>query len=143
MDLTKTFLEEKSKSTKDAINSMFELVKWKLFDYTQEGDLREVCIPTVNGVEYSGLSYSTKLLVGIDIIKTFQKVYDCYLPICVDNSESINFEQTMQNQMIFLNRVEENCPKCGGQAGRRNNKGLWTCKSCGHTWRKTLNLRKE
>lgn len=143
MDLTKTFLEEKSKSTKDAINSMFELVKWKLFDYTQDGDLREVCIPTVNGVEYSGLSYSTKLLVGIDIIKTFQKVYGCYLPICVDNSESINFDQTMQNQMIFLNRVEENCPQCKGQAGRRDEKGLWTCKNCEHTWRKTLNISKE
>ena len=65
--------------------------------------------------------------------------------------------------MIFLNRVEENCPKivektlfddngyaveiieepCNGQAGRRNNKGLWTCKSCGHTWKKTLNIAKE
>ena len=82
MDLTKTFLEDKSKRTKDVINSLFELVDWKLFDYTLDGDLREVCIPTVNGVEYSGLSYSTKLLVGIDIIKTFQKFYDCYLPMC-------------------------------------------------------------
>ena len=143
MDLTKKFLEEKSRQTLTAINSMFELVEWKLFDYTLEGDLREVCIPMVNGVEYPGLSYSTKLLAGIDIIKTFQRVNDVYLPICVDNSESINFDQSMNNQMIFLTRVEENCPKCGGQAGRRNNKGLWTCKSCGHTWKKKLEITKE
>ena len=143
MDLTKKFLEEKSRQTLTAINSMFELVEWKLFDYTLEGDLREVCIPMVNGVEYAGLSYSTKLLAGIDIIKTFQRVNDVYLPICVDNSESINFDQSMNNQMIFLTRVDENCPECKGQAGRRNNKGLWTCKSCGHTWKKKLEITKE
>lgn len=163
MDLTKNFLEEKSRQTLTAINGMFELVEWKLFDYTLEGDLREVCIPMVNGVEYSGLSYSTKLLAGIDIIKTFQRVNDVYLPICVDNSESINFDQMMGNQMIFLNRVEENCPAthkadyldengevigefdniCGGQAGRRKENGTWTCKECGHTWKKKLEITKE
>ncbi len=143
MDLTKKFLEEKSRQTLTAINSMFELVEWKLFDYTLEGDLREVCIPMVNGVEYAGLSYSTKLLAGIDIIKTFQRVNDVYLPICVDNSESINFDQSMNNQMIFLTRIEENCPKCGGQAGRRNSNGTWTCKKCGHTWKKKLEITKE
>jgi predicted RNA-binding Zn-ribbon protein involved in translation (DUF1610 family) len=143
MDLTKKFLEEKSRQTLTAINGMFELVEWKLFDYTLEGDLREVCIPVVNGVEYPGLSYSTKLLAGIDIIKTFQKVYNCYLPICVDNSESINFDQSMNNQMIFLTRVEENCPKCGGQAGRRNASGTWACKKCGNTWKKKFEIAKE
>jgi rubrerythrin len=143
MDLTKKFLEEKSRQTLTAISGMFELVEWKLFDYTLEGDLREVCIPMVNGVEYPGLSYSTKLLAGIDIIKTFQKVYNCYLPICVDNSESINFDQSMNNQMIFLTRVEENCPECSGQAGRRNGNGTWTCRKCGHTWKKKFDIVTE
>lgn len=140
--LVDDFLEYKNKMATETVNSKFELVKFKLFDFTKEdGNFKEVCIPTVNGVEYQDLSYSTKIIASLDIVKGFQKHYDKYLPLVVDNAESINLETKLDSQMILLTRTEENCPKCQGQAGRRSEKGLWTCSECGNIWKKTLTVK--
>lgn len=142
VELVDDFLEIKNKLATESVNNMFEIVKFKLFDFTKESqDFKEVCIPQINGVDYQDLSYSTKIIASLDIVKGFQRYYDKYLPLVIDNSESVNLETQLDCQVIFLTRIEENCPKCSGQAKRRQTTGDWTCTKCANTWKKTLEIK--
>jgi len=140
IDLINKFIQHKCELATEKVNENFESVKFKLFDFTKEGNLVECCIPTFNSIEYKDLSASTKIICGLDIIKAFQKFYNSYLPITIDNSETITNHIEMPCQLIIMKAVEENCPKCGGETGRRDEDGLWTCKECGHRWKKELKI---
>jgi len=140
LDICSEFIQEKCKLATETVNKMFETTKWKLFDFTKEGELKEVCVPTFNGTEYNDLSTSTRIICGLDIISAFQKHYDRYLPIVFENSEGIDFVPQSESQTIVLRVVPEPCPKCGGTTGRRRPDGLWKCKNaeCGYTWKKEM-----
>lgn len=140
LDLADEFIKLKCSLATEKVNSMFEFTKWKLFDFTQEGNIVEVCVPLFNGTEYKDLSASTKIMCGLDIIKGFQKHYDVLLPIFIDEKETITESIELPCQFVTLSAVEENCPKCGGETGRKQGNGLWKCKDCGHQFKKELRI---
>lgn len=84
------FIKYKLNKISDSINSIFEGISFKLFDIQLNGGVKEVCECTVNGVPYGSLNNGHRIIAGLQIIKALQKLYGAYLPIFIDNAESVN-----------------------------------------------------
>lgn len=84
------FIKYKLDKISAGINSMFDGVCFKLFDTQINGGIKEVCECTVNGVPYGSLNNGHRLVAGLQIIKALQTMYKAYMPIFVDNAESLN-----------------------------------------------------
>ena len=89
------------------INSMFNYVDFRLFDYQMNGGYKPTCEPTVSGVSYREVNTAGKINAGIDIINVFSKYYDMSAPIFVDNRESITNLLKTDSQVINL-QVDKN-----------------------------------
>jgi DNA repair exonuclease SbcCD ATPase subunit len=96
------FTKKKIEDCEQRINSMFSNVRFQLFDYTQEGNEYECCVPLVNGVPYSVANTASQLNAGLDIIDTLTRFYNISAPIFVDNAESTNAYREVSSQVIFL-----------------------------------------
>lgn len=96
------FTKTKVELLEQAINSKFELVKFRLFDTQINGGLVECCDTLVNGVPYSDVNNAHKILAGLDIINTLIKFYNTSAPIFIDNRESINEIYNINTQIISL-----------------------------------------
>ena len=86
----------------DAINSKFDLVKFKLFKQQINGEVIECCEAMVNGVPYSDVNTAGKINAGLDIIKTICAENQTYAPIFIDNAEAINEILPTCSQQIHL-----------------------------------------
>lgn len=97
-------LDNYIKAVSERINSQFEGLTFKLFSSQLNGGIGECCEVLYNGVPYSALNSGHKIVVGLEIIKTFQKLYGVTMPTFVDNSETLNDSNlpTMDNQLILL-----------------------------------------
>ena len=96
------FTKAKVELLENAINSKFELVKFRLFDTQINGGLVECCDTLVNGVPYADVNNAHKILAGLDIINTLIKFYNISAPIFIDNRESINELYDIDTQIISL-----------------------------------------
>lgn len=142
LDLAREFISFRCSSSEDAINGMFENVKFQLFECNKSNDdVKETCILRYRGVKYDDLSYSTKIIASVEVLRAFQKFYGVTVPCILDNSESITGAVDTGSQAIYMRVREEFCPECNGESGRRNEDGTWTCKRCGHVWNKKLEIR--
>lgn len=108
--LLEEFNRAKVNMLSEKINSHFDLVNWKLFAKQINGGYSEVCEPMVKGKSYAtALNSGHKILAELDIIKALQKIYDCEVPVFLDNAERVNSFNlpNMECQLIAL-RVAEN-----------------------------------
>ena len=96
------FTKTKVELLENAINSKFEVVKFRLFDTQINGGLVECCDTLVNVVPYSDVNNAHKILAGLDIINTLIKFYKTSAPIFIDNRESINELYNINAQVISL-----------------------------------------
>lgn len=77
-------------SVEHAINSLFKVARWKMFDQTIEGGLVEMCeVTSPDGVPYRSMNDAMKTLCGMDVIRVFSDRYDAKAPIFVDNAEGV------------------------------------------------------
>lgn len=78
----------------DKINSMFSLVKWKLFDFAKNGTYNNVCIPMVDNKSILTLASNkgNRILGKIDITNTIQKIEELNVPVFLDDIESLDDE---------------------------------------------------
>jgi hypothetical protein len=97
-----TFNRTKVNMLEEKINSMFSLVKFKMFNIQVNGELSETCECTVNGVPYSDLNNAARINAGIDIINTMSLKYGIIAPIWIDNRESVNKIIDTKAQLIHL-----------------------------------------
>lgn len=73
-----------------AINALFRVARWKMFDRTIDGGIVEMCeVTSEEGVPFRSMNDAKKILCGLDVIRVFSERYDCLAPIFVDNAESI------------------------------------------------------
>ena len=86
----------------ERIDGLFGLVKFKMFDYTIEGNPVETCVPMIGGVPYPSANSAAKLNAGLDIINTLSKHYGFTAPIWIDNAESVNKILPTDAQQIRL-----------------------------------------
>lgn len=103
------FIKYKLDKISDSINAMFDGISFKLFDIQLNGGVKEVCECTVNGVPYGSLNNGHRIIAGLQIIKALQTLYEVYMPVFVDNAESVNDFNlpTMDCQMILLKVSDE------------------------------------
>ena len=101
------FTKTKVELLENAINSNFEIVRFRLFDTQINGGLVECCDTLVNGVPYADVNNAHKILAGLDIIKTLSRFYNTSAPIFIDNRESINSLHTISAQIISLIVTED------------------------------------
>ena len=106
--LLEEFIRYKMDKVSESINGKFDGLNFKLFENQINGGLKETCELTVNGVPYGSLNAGHRIVAGLQIIKALQTLYEVYMPVFVDNAESINNFNlpTMVCQMILL-RVSE------------------------------------
>ena len=90
---------------------MFELVRFKLFDTTLDGNEFEVCIPTnTAGVPISVTNTAEQINAGLDIVRVLSEFYNVQAPIFIDRSESINEPIQTGSQMILIRVTEPGTP---------------------------------
>lgn len=103
---------KKNELLTDEINSHFELVDFKLFDYRKNGEYLECCTPMYKGKDLNiDTNTGLEILMKLDIIKGLQKFYKSQLPVFVDCAESLSKETKdkikMDCQITYLT-VSEN-----------------------------------
>lgn len=103
------FTRVKVSSIEESINDKFQLVKWKLFDVQKNGAINEMCEATYKGVEYnSGLNNGARINCDLDIVNTLSNQFGVFMPVFVDNAESVNELVAIDSQMIELQVTEDN-----------------------------------
>ena len=97
-------LENYVKAIAEEINKHFAGLTFKLFDNLINGAIVETCQITFDGVPYGSLNSGHRIIVGLHIIETFQKLYGIKVPVWIDNSESVSHGNMpeMDCQMICL-----------------------------------------
>ena len=86
----------------EKINSMFKVVRFKMFDQQINGGENPTCVCTVNGVPFPDLNNAMKINAGMDIISTLSRAYNVFAPVFIDNRESVNTLAESQSQIINL-----------------------------------------
>jgi peptidoglycan hydrolase CwlO-like protein len=96
------FAKAKINECEKRINGLFSFVRFKLFDYTIEGNEFETCIPLVDGIPFDTANTANKVNAGLDIINALCRFYGVCAPIFIDNRESVNQLIKTESQIINL-----------------------------------------
>ena len=97
------FSKTKSKAIDDRINGMFKIVRFRWIKYRINGDEKETCEATINGVPYASLNAAGRIIAGIDIINAICRFEGIAAPVFIDNRESITSElPEMESQIVNL-----------------------------------------
>lgn len=102
LDVITYFTKEKMIRAESQVNSKFDHVEFKLWDYYQNGNDNPVCDCYMGGVPYNSLNTAKKIKADLDIIKALSNHRDIYMPVFIDNRESVTEIQPMDNQIISL-----------------------------------------
>lgn len=98
----KSFTKTKIDECEKRINSLFSYVRFKLFDYTQDGNEYETCVPLVDGVPFPVANTAGKLNAGLDIINVLTEFYGIAAPIFIDNREGVIEIIPTKSQIVNL-----------------------------------------
>ncbi len=101
------FSKKKIEDCEERINGMFETVRFKMFDQTQDGNEFETCVPYVKGVPFPTCNTAGQLNAGLDIIRTLCRFNNICAPIFIDQAESVNTFLKVQSQIIFLQVTDD------------------------------------
>jgi hypothetical protein len=82
-----TFSKARMEMIESAINAKFDLVSFKMFEMQLNGNEREICETIYKGVPFQDLNTAG---------------YNAYLPIFIDNRESVHWIPQLQAQVINL-----------------------------------------
>lgn len=105
--LIEDFSRYKAHFVEDSINGIFEHATFRLFREQINGGLEECCDVVYQGVPYNSLNNGARINVGIDIVKTISTRTGNFVPLFVDNAESVTTLWDSGSQQIRL-VVDEN-----------------------------------
>ena len=104
------FNRAKIEAIENGINGLFATIKWKMFKPLMTGGEEECCEALIDGTPYQAANNAAQINAGIECINTLSKHFDMYLPVFVDNAESICQLIPSESQIIrFV--VDESCDK--------------------------------
>lgn len=86
------FVTTKARFIEQSIASHFEGVTFKLFDVYKNGEIKNACIPLVDGKPYRLLSFSQKILASVAILNGLSKHFGFAAPVFVDNCSELDAE---------------------------------------------------
>lgn len=102
------YRKTKVDAVENKVNSFFNLAKWKFYEKNvSNDDLQEVCICHHNGIDYNSTNGADRINLGVDIISGLSKAYELYVPLFIDNAESVNELIPIKSQTITLRVTTE------------------------------------
>lgn len=103
LDLLKELDKVKNEKLSDNINSMFSLVKWKLFDHAKNGNYTSVCVPMVDNKSILSLESNkgNRILGKADILNSLQMIENVRVPVFMDDVESLDSENLKKLISMF------------------------------------------
>lgn len=104
------FGKAKVAMVEDKINSLFSIVKFKMYERQINGGEVETCQCLMHGTPYSILSNSEKINAGLDIINAICRANGVNAPIFIDNRESATDIIDVDSQIINL-IVDASCKR--------------------------------
>ena len=96
------FTKAKVDLVESRVSKLFTIVKFKMFNYTIDGNAIETCVAMVNGVPFPTANTASQINAGLDIINALCDYYDVTAPIFIDHRESVNTLIPTQSQIINL-----------------------------------------
>ena len=84
------------------VAGLFKIVKFKMFDYTIDGNIVETCVATVDGKPFPTCNSANQVNAGLDIINALCTYYGIHAPIFIDNRESVINLIPTDSQIINL-----------------------------------------
>lgn len=84
------------------INDLFKTVDFRLFETQVNGEIKETCEVTFNGVPYPSVNNAGKINAGLDVINSLSEHFEKRVPIFVDNAESITDILEVKSQIVKL-----------------------------------------
>ncbi len=101
-DISSGFTKAKIEECEKRVNSLFSFVTFKLFDYTNEGNEYETCVPLINGIPYPVANTAGQVNAGLDIINALTRFNNVCAPIFIDGRERVNEIIDTESQIINL-----------------------------------------
>ena len=96
------YIKTKINLVEDRVNSMFSIVKFKMFKDQVNGGQEAACECLVEGVPYKSVNQADQVKAGLDIISTLQRQYEVNAPVFVDRKESIVVLPEFPFQVVYL-----------------------------------------
>ena len=107
-DTMRRYTRARIEAMEQRVNSLFRTVRFRLFEYTNEGGEVDTCVPLVgdDGVPYPVANTAAQVWAGLEIIRVLQQHAGVSAPVFVDGAERVTQFPEMDHQAILL-RVEE------------------------------------
>ncbi len=106
-DTATALMRAKIEDCERRINSLFDDVRFRLFDQTQDGNVYETCIALVGGIPYDVLNTAARINAGLDIVNSLCRWREVTAPIFIDNAESVNRLRNTTSQKVLLCVTED------------------------------------
>lgn len=107
-ELVSKFNNLKSEVLRQKVKSNFNLVDFKVKEYTLDGVEQETFKICIDGVDYNELNNGMKILVALDLINGIQKLKKIFVPIIIDNMESLTSDISyVETQLIIARAVKD------------------------------------
>lgn len=100
--LCQDFLSYKASQVEQQVNSLFSITKFRLYRPLVGGGLEDCCDATYQGVPYESLNSGAKINLGLDIIGTLSRSFGQWVPLFVDNAESVTQLFPLDTQVLRL-----------------------------------------
>ena len=102
-----SFKKAKISIVEDRVSSLFEIVRWKMYEpnLTNDGE-KEICQAVIDGVPYEQTNSATRINAGVDIVNGISKAIETNVPLFIDNAESVSIIRKTASQLITLTVIE-------------------------------------
>lgn len=105
------FIKASVSACNDAISALFHDARWKMFSYTLDGGIVEMCeVTTKDGVPYRSMNAAARILCGIDCIRVLCDAYGVSAPIFIDNAEGVTRTAFDTASQVIRLVVKEGAP---------------------------------
>jgi DNA repair exonuclease SbcCD ATPase subunit len=104
LDMLEYYVYTEAQMLEEEINKFFQFSRGriKFINIKENTEIVRTCEMTVNGVFYPSLNTGDQTILGLDVIRVFSQHFNIFLPIWIDNSESITNLPVLPNQQIEL-----------------------------------------
>ena len=107
-DTMRRYTRARIETVEQRVNSLFRTVRFRLFEYTNEGGEVDTCVPLVgdDGVPYPVANTAAQVWAVLEIIRVLQQHAGVSTPVFVDGAERVTQFPEMDHQAILLRVVE-------------------------------------
>jgi len=101
------FVKAKITALESRVNGLFSTLRFKLFNYTIDGNPSETCIPLIDGKPYGVANTAAQINAGLECINILSETKGVTAPIFIDNKERVNRLVPTKAQLITLKVTED------------------------------------